>query len=79
MCDFGEKVVPSVDYSRLKLIESMTKDQKEMFTIGMCYHSAFLSYLEKQEGKVLLKHHEYELQSVIDALNSQGLKTELNT
>ena len=40
-----------VDKSRINLIAQLTQDQKDMFLIVMCYHSAFLIMQEIRAGK----------------------------
>jgi hypothetical protein len=69
----------SVDKSRKNLIDSLNADQKDIFLIGMCYYSAYLSKQEQLAGKSLSLVEKYELSSVIEALNRQGINTEINT
>ena len=68
-----------VDVSRRKLIDSLNNNQKDMYIIGMCYHSAFMSYLERERGKRLSLTDDLELKAVIYAMNRQKLKSEINT
>ena len=67
-----------VNKERFKLIDQMTEDQKDIFLIGMCFYSAFLSMKEKRTGKELNEADEKELSATIAALNRQKLKTPLN-
>ena len=69
----------SVDESRKELIDSLSDNQKDMYLIGMCYHSAYMSYAELKEGKSLNLVDEFELKAVKDAMRRQGLETEINT
>lgn len=69
----------SVDESRKKLIDSLSGNQKDMYLVGMCYHSAYMSYLELKRGEEISQVEAFELKAVKDALNRQGLKTEINT
>ena len=50
-----------VDVSRVKLIDSLSNNQKDMYIIGMCYNSAFMSYLERERGKRLSLTDDLEL------------------
>lgn len=69
----------SVDESRKELIDSLSDNQKDIFIIGMCYHSAYMSYTELRGGKSINLADEFELKVVKDAMRRQGLETEINT
>lgn len=71
-------MVISVDESRLRMIESMTQDQRDMFLIGMSYHSAHLSFEDRSMGKQLSSVCSKELEMVIEAMNRQGLVSKIN-
>ena len=68
-----------VDESREKIIAEMSQDQRDMFLIGMSYHSAFFTYLDQLSGRPVSMVNQYELDKVRDAMGRQGLNTELNT
>lgn len=68
----------NVDDSRFNLIDTMSQSQKDMFLIGMFYHSAYLTMLEVENGWVQPTIAQLsELKGVIEAMKRQGLKSEL--
>ena len=68
----------SVDDSREKMIDSMTQDQRDMFLIGMIYHSAHLTFEEQSIGITPSGVCAVELDMVIKAMNRQGLVSKIN-
>lgn len=72
------KINMNVDEERFKLIDQMDENQKDMFLIGMCFHSAFLSMKEKRLGKQLNNEELKELLAISVALDRQKLKSEIN-
>ena len=68
----------SVDDSRLKMIDPMTQDQRDMFLIGMLYHSAHLTFEEQFIGVTPSGVRAVELNMVIKAMDSHGLVSKIN-
>jgi len=66
-----------LDISRINLINNMSQAQKDMFLIGMCYHSAYMTSSELASGRKINSVDLQELQNVKVALKRQKLNSDI--
>jgi hypothetical protein len=68
-----------VDRDRFYLAESMSKENRDMFALGMGYHAAYITNGEVKAGKLGISEYDLkELETVKRIVNEYGLKSELS-
>lgn len=66
-----------IDSERIKIIDQLSEDQKGIFLLGMCLHSAVLTYFELEMDKIQTISDHKELEEVKKVLKKNKIKCRL--